>query len=382
MDIYFCNLYFTSTPAKFSIMKKMSFLLLLFVSSFLQAQKSYYKVYTGNIMGAEAVAHLHASEGHVGGYLYLVRDPRPFRIYFFESVIGKNDSIKFDGSRSHEVGINITGVLRQQEIQGNGTLYQEGKEIRKGAVLLKETIDPYTAFGFVSASGNTKLPANLKNDSECKLASSTIWPVAGDNSPLAANIRKIANEKFSLPPGKEPSVVLPAELQKGLTRWKNEYIKAGVKETENMGLSLSSEQENSLMVLSESKSVITLAFYSFDYSGGAHGNYSTELFSFDKRTNKRLQLSDVLAPSGVAALPALLSKAARAQFKVPANQTLEQAGMFKNNIPVTKNFWVDNAGLGFWYQPYEIGPYSFGEIPLFIPLAQLSAYIQPAFLKK
>lgn len=363
-------------------MKKISFLLLLFVSSFLQAQKSYYKVYTGNIMGAEAVAHLHVSEGHVGGYLYLVRDPRPFRIYFTESGIGKNDSIKFDGSRSHEVGINITGILRQQEIQGHGTLYQEGKEIRKGAVQLKETIDPFTAFGFVSTTGNTKLPANLKNDSECKLTSSTIWPAAGDNSPLAANIRKIVNEKFSLPPGKEPSVVLPAELQKGLTTWKNGYIKAGVKETESMGLSLSSEQENSFMVLSESKSVITLAFYSFDFSGGAHGNYSTELFSFDKRINKRLQLSDVLTPAGVAALPALLSKAARAQFNVPANQTLEQAGLFKNNIPVTRNFWVDNAGLGFWYQPYEIGPYSFGEIPLFIPLAELTAYIQPAFLKK
>lgn len=363
-------------------MKKMSFLLLLFMSSFLQAQKSYYKVYTGNIMGAEAVAHLHASEGHVGGYLYLVRDPRPFKIDFTESGFGNNDSIKVYGGRSYDVAINISGALRQQEIQGNGILYQEGKEIRKGAVLLKETIDPYMAFSFVSASGNTKLPANLKNDSECKLSSSTIWPVAGDNSPLAAYIRKIVSERFSLPPGKEPSVVLPAELQKNLTGWKNEYIKAGVKETENMGMSLSSEQENSFMVLSESTSVITLAFYSYGYSGGAHGNYSTEMFSFDKRTNKRLQLSDVLTSAGIAALPALLAKAFRAQFRIPANQTLEQAGLFKNTIPVTQNFWVDNAGLGFWYQPYEIGPFSFGEIPLFIPLAQLTSYIQPAFIKK
>jgi len=56
--------------------------------------------------------------------------------------------------------------------------------------------------------------------------------------------------------------------------------------------------------------------------------------------------------------------------------------MFKNTIPVTKNFWVDNAGLGFWYAEYEIGPYAWGEIPLFIPLAQVSAYIQPSFIKK
>jgi hypothetical protein len=363
-------------------MKKIGFLLLLFVSSFLQAQRNFYKVYTGSIMGAEAVVHLHAGEGHAGGYLYLVRDPRPLRIYFSESSIGKNDSIIIYSSRSHEVSINISGILGQQQIQGNGILYQGGKEIRKGAILLKETNEAYTAFEFVSVSGNTRLPANLKNDSQCILSSSTIWPSAGNNSPLAASIRKLLYDRFSLPPGKEPSVLLPAELQKNLEDWKNGYIKAGVKETENMGMSLSSEQVNSLMVLSESKSVITLAFYSYGYSGGAHGNYSTELFSFDKRTNKRLQLADVLTPAGISVLPQLLSKAARAQFGIPANQTLEQAGLFKNSIPVTQNFWVDNAGLGFWYQPYEIGPFAFGEIPLFIPLAQVSAYIQPAFIKK
>ena len=362
-------------------MKSTRFFFLLLTCASLHAQSDFYKVFTGNVMGGEVVAHLHVSKGHVSGYLYLVRDPRPFFIYL-EPSTWKTDSVLIYSSRSYMVSINIAGAISQDQIQGIATMLQDDKEIRKGAVQLKETKEPFTPLGFVSVSGKTKLPANLKNDSECSFAAATIWPIAGDNSPVAGIIRKTFYEVYSLPPGKDPSILLPAKQQKFLTDWKNTYIKAGVKETENMGLSLSVEEEDKLQVLSESKSIITLAFFGYSFSGGAHGSSGTVLYSFDKRTNKRLQLSDVLTPAGINALPALLAKAARAQFRVPANQTLEQAGMFKNTIPVTKNFWVDNAGLGFWYAEYEIGPYAWGEIPLFIPLAQVSAYIQPSFIKK
>ena len=202
-----------------------------------------------------------------------------------------------------------------------------------------------------------------------------------DNSPVAVNIRKVFYEQFNLPPGKDPSTLLPAAQQKFLSDWKNTYVKAGVKETENMGLSLSLEQDDRLMVLSESQTLLTVACYHYQFSGGAHGNFSTAVICFDKRNGKRLKLTDILTTQGISALPALLTRAAKSQFNVKGNQTLEQAGFFKSTVPITQNFWVDNAGLGFWYAPYEIGPFAYGEIVLFIPLAQVSAYIQPSFLK-
>jgi Protein of unknown function (DUF3298) len=363
-------------------MKGTRFILLLLVCSSIQAQTEFYKVYTGNLMGAEAVAHLHVSKGNISGYLYLVKDPRPFTIYT-ESSTWKKDSVMIYSSRSHQVSINITGVINQQQIQGNAIMYQDDKELRKGAILFKETVEPYSAFSYVSTSGRASLPANLKNESTASYAASSIWPMAADKSPIAANIRKIFYTSFQQAPPKEPAVLLPADQQKSLAGWKNGYIKAGVKETENMGQSLSEESDRKLLVMSESKSFITISFYGFSISGGAaHGGWSTDLYSFDKRNSKQLQLSDVVTPAGISALPGLLSKAARAQFKVPANQGLEQAGLTKNIIPVTKNFWVDNAGLGFWYQPYEIGPFSYGDIVLFVPLSQLTNYIQPSFLKQ
>ncbi len=353
----------------------------IFIYSSIQAQTTFYKVFTGNIMGAEAVAHLHISRGNIGGYLYLVRDPRPFVIYS-ESSIWRNDSMIIYSSRSHQISVNITATGNLQRIQGTAVMYKEEKEIRKGQISLQEVKEQYTPLEYFSTSGNTSLPANLKNASTCSYNASVIWPVKEDMSPVALSIRKLVNNKFNLSPGKDPSVSLPVVQQKFLADWKNSYIKAGVKETENMGLSLSLDQVNRLMVLSESQQLLTLAFYHYEFAGGAHGNYGTEVVTFDKRNGKQLLLTEILTPAGISALPGLLAKAAKAQFGVTGTQTLEQAGFFKNSIPVTKNFWIDNAGLGFWYNPYEIGPFAFGDIVLFIPLSQLSAYIQPAFLKK
>ena len=366
-------------------MKSIIWIALLFSFSTARAgadSTTYYKVFTGNIMGAEAVLHLYVSKGEATGYLYFVRDPRPFTIYTGEVKMVKTDSIYIYSSRSHMVSVNIAGSLTGQQIIGNATMYQDDKEIRKGAVQLMANTDRYTALNYIHSSGTTELPANLKNQSTCRYAASTVWPVSSDKSPLAGVIRKLFYETFNQQPGKEPSVLLPAALQKYLNGWKNSYIKAGVKETQDMGLSLSQEGDERLLVLSESGQLLTLAYYSYSFSGGAHGGSTTKLFSFDKRVNKLLTLSDVLTPAGIAALPSLLAKSARAQFKVQANQSLKDVGLFENSIPVTQNFWMDNAGLGFWYQEYEIGPFAYGPIVLFIPLAQISSFIQPGFLKK
>jgi len=361
-------------------MKTASMLWMIFISSSLHSQTAFYKVFTGNIMGAEALAHLHISNGHIGGYLYLVRDPRPFIIYP-ESSVWKKDSMIIYSSRSYQISVNLSAAGNQQKFQGTAVMYQDDKEIRKGNILLQEVRDPYMALTFFSTAGKAALPASLKNESECTYAASSIWPVKEDNSPVAVNIRKIFYQEFNLPPGKDPSSLLPAAQQKYLADWKNTHVKAGVKETENMGLSLSQDQDDRLMVLSESQTLLTLAAYHYQFTGGAHGNYSTDLICFDKRNGKRLKLADVLTAQGISALPAMLTKAAKSQFNLKNNQSLEQAGFFKITVPVTQNFWVDNAGLGFWYQPYEIGPFAYGEIVLFIPLAQLSTYIQPSFLK-
>ena len=48
-------------------------------------------------------------------------------------------------------------------------------------------------------------------------------------------------------------------------------------------------------------------------------------------------------------------------------------------IAPNQNFFVTGKGMGFAYNPYEIGPYVMGEINIYIPFSDLKKYLKPDF---
>ena len=70
---------------------------------------------------------------------------------------------------------------------------------------------------------------------------------------------------------------------------------------------------------------------------------------------------------------------ARTKFKLKPTDALTEAGLFENKIEANDNFYLTGKGLGFMYNPYEIGPFAMGEIDLFISFKDLDEFLQPAF---
>jgi hypothetical protein len=123
-------------------------------------------------------------------------------------------------------------------------------------------------------------------------------------------------------------------------------------------------------VLWNQDNLLSLGFFTYSYSGGAHGNYGTRGATFDARTGQALRFQDIFRADAQAQLSVLLEQAARRTLRQPATIPLDRF-LFVNKMPVTHNVYLTSGGAVFIYTPYEIASYAQGEIRLFVPREQL-----------
>ena len=136
------------------------------------------------------------------------------------------------------------------------------------------------------------------------------------------------------------------------------------------GYGLRYQQQAATYVLWNQAPLLSLGYFTYDFSGGAHGNYATRTVSYDTRTGQPLTFAAVFRPDARPRLGALLEAAVRRTLRIPAGQPLEGPLLVKK-IPVTTNFYLTSGGAVFTYGPYEIASYAQGEVSVFIPMADL-----------
>lgn len=99
------------------------------------------------------------------------------------------------------------------------------------------------------------------------------------------------------------------------------------------------------------------------YTGGAHGNNSNFLWSFDATTGEELNALQFFADT--TALKNLLTQKYREEQHLRPNQPLSDAGLYEQfnlSLPIPANLGFNAAGLVAIYNPYEIAPYAQGTI--------------------
>jgi hypothetical protein len=136
------------------------------------------------------------------------------------------------------------------------------------------------------------------------------------------------------------------------------------------GIGMNYEDQTATYVLYQQGNLLSLGFYRYDYSGGAHGNYGLTPASYDLRTGRRLRYDDIFQPTAAQQLPALLGQAVRPLLGLKPGEPLDKQ-LFVNKMPVTHNMYLTASGAIFIYQPYEIASYAQGEIAVFVPLSSL-----------
>jgi len=136
------------------------------------------------------------------------------------------------------------------------------------------------------------------------------------------------------------------------------------------GIGMNYEDQTATYVLYQQGDLLSLGYFHYNYSGGAHGNYSTTGASYDLRTGQRLRYNDIFRPTADARLVALLGRAVRPLVGLAPNEPLDKQ-LFVKQMPVTHNVFLTSGGAVFTYQPYEVASYAQGELAVFVPLSEL-----------
>lgn len=119
----------------------------------------------------------------------------------------------------------------------------------------------------------------------------------------------------------------------------------------------------------------TLLNTSSMYQGGAHGSYGIGNYHFDKTSGKELHLNDFFKQEkGLLSLAeAAFRKAVGLSSTVAFNET---EFWFENGFFCPDNFLFTKDKVTFYYNQYEVAPYSFGTITFSMPLRQIKPYLK------
>lgn len=133
-------------------------------------------------------------------------------------------------------------------------------------------------------------------------------------------------------------------------------------------------------LLYNDKGYVVVDFLADAYTGGAHGNYSSTMFCLDVKNKKQLILSDIVKIDSNN-LQKLLEQNLRKQYNIKAQESLNKV-LFDDFLKPNKNFYFNNNGLAFMYNPYEVASYAQGQIVVYIPFTELKPYLVPQFAER
>lgn len=118
-----------------------------------------------------------------------------------------------------------------------------------------------------------------------------------------------------------------------------------------------------------------VTFYS--YRGGAHGNSSVSNKVLNLSTYCPLYLSDLFSSNGCLEVAAILRNTLAKNYGCASVAELAETEQFfsPEEIDLTENFFIDDKGITWEYNPYEIAPYSMGLISVTLSWAQVLPFL-------
>ena len=122
------------------------------------------------------------------------------------------------------------------------------------------------------------------------------------------------------------------------------------------------------------ESIFSMKRYSYEYTGGAHGYGAEYGTTIDLKTGEELELIDLAVDSY-----GLIDVCADYVLEKLSEREDELSEDYKTYISENLqncNWYLDASGIEFVFAPYEIGPYSSGNIVVGVPYSQVAAYMK------
>jgi hypothetical protein len=127
-----------------------------------------------------------------------------------------------------------------------------------------------------------------------------------------------------------------------------------------------------------SDNILSLETVEYLFTGGAHGNSSFTLASFNLETGEQIKLDDIFYGDYESKLNEVGETIFREQFQADSSQSLYNQGFFgfENGFALNDNFDIYEGGIKFQFNPYEAGAYAIGAPEVFIPWSEIRDIIR------
>lgn len=124
--------------------------------------------------------------------------------------------------------------------------------------------------------------------------------------------------------------------------------------------------------------ILSIEVAAESYTGGAHPSASRSYINLHPSTGLTYTLEEILAPGAAPKLKTLAEAAFRRVRAIPPGKSIAEAGFtFPNgSFALPREWGVTENGLIFYFNPYEIAPYSEGPTELTLPWRDLREIIK------
>lgn len=337
-------------------------------------QLSWYACLEGTIDKYPVQLHVHKAGPSVYGYYYYTSRQQP--VYFTGDDTTYPGKLKlYVFGHLGEDGDEVF-LLRKEGNRYTGE-WTKGDQQKPLAVSVAPVQSAeMIPFDHIYTQGGIPLQEGLEGSPEASFFAASEWPAG--NVPAVPYLKSFIRSAFDEKAGtKDIGLIFLEHKARFFDEYRADFKDEKVEELLESAYAFSQDMITKLMIVYQSPKLLTLSRFSYLYSGGAHGNYTTDYFSIDLEKQRRIGLNEILTAAGKQQLPKLLEKSFRKTYNLASNTPLTDGGLFENTIAPNDNYFITGKGIGFSYAPYEIGPYAMGEISIFIPFADLKAFLQP-----
>ncbi len=311
---------------------------------------------------------------------YAAADGHPYELYSDASPAASPDSLTLrEYSPEHAAGPdNANGPVWRLRRQGRALV----GTVNGQPVTLRE-IQPAGSVRFVARyfQDSTAAFPKLANTPYARQSLLALLPV---NAPKALQenlLRGLRSDTLDTTPTPQLAAYWQQQRQQYARDYRQDVAGSAPTMPEDTAdtsafIGLSYDEQQQMRVLWNEAPLLSIGYYGYSYTGGAHGSYGTQAATFDTRSGRRLRYADLFRAGTDAELAALLDRAVRRTFQLAPTARLDELLMVEK-MPVTRNVFLTRGGAVFVYSPYEIASYAQGEIRVFVPLGELRPLLRP-----
>ena len=218
----------------------------------------------------------------------------------------------------------------------------------------------------------------------CNLQIKFIYPTQMDNTLLPEIQKQFVNAYF----GEAYDTLAP---QKAVKKYTDDYIEAYKELEEDFKVELARSEKDgnpvgawfsyyemsSNTIRFNQDGLLCFSVNFENYTGGAHGAHSYNHFVLDVNTGKRITEEDIFVDSYQDSLAEILVAQITKQNELSDPKELENIGFFSvDEIYPNNNFLIDETGITYTFNEYEIAAYVVGPIHVHIPFEDVQLLLK------